>query len=58
MPKVFLSRREVFSACHRLHNILLTDEENKQIYGKCNNLKGHGHNYVVEVIVFGEVINF
>lgn len=54
-PIVYISRTESFSACHRLHSPLLTDEENKELYGKCNNPNGHGHNYKVEVIVRGPV---
>jgi 6-pyruvoyltetrahydropterin/6-carboxytetrahydropterin synthase len=52
---VYVTRREVFSAAHRLHNKELSDRENEQIYDKCNNFYGHGHNYVLEVIVAGEV---
>lgn len=52
---IFVSRREVFSASHRLHNSDLSDDENKNIFGKCNNTNGHGHNYILEVIVAGEV---
>jgi len=55
MPKVLLARREHFSACHRLHSKELSDTENKELYGKCNNPNGHGHNYVFEVMVKGEV---
>jgi 6-pyruvoyltetrahydropterin/6-carboxytetrahydropterin synthase len=51
----YLTRRECFSACHRLHSEALTDEENRAIYSKCNNPNGHGHNYVVEVTVKGPV---
>lgn len=40
-----------FSAAHRLHSQELSDEENRAIFGKCNNPNGHGHNYVVEVTV-------
>ena len=40
-----------FSAAHRLHNPELSDEENKQLFGKCNNPNGHGHNYLVEVTI-------
>jgi 6-pyruvoyltetrahydropterin/6-carboxytetrahydropterin synthase len=43
-----------FSASHRLHSTQLSDEENRRVYGKCNNPNGHGHNYVVEVTVSGE----
>lgn len=52
---VFVTRREVFSASHRLYNEKFTDEENELIFGKCNNLNGHGHNYVLEVVVAGEI---
>lgn len=53
--KVFVSRREVFSASHRLFNPALSDEENERVYDKCNNIYGHGHNYVLEVVVEGEI---
>ena len=49
MPQVFVTRRETFSAAHRLHSNQLTDEENRELYGPCNNLFGHGHNYSIEV---------
>jgi len=50
-----LTRRYRFSASHRLHAPSLAEDENRQIYGKCNNPFGHGHDYVVEVVVHGEV---
>jgi 6-pyruvoyltetrahydropterin/6-carboxytetrahydropterin synthase len=53
--KVVFGRRYRFAASHRLHSARLTDEENSRVYGKCNNLYGHGHNYVVEVSVSGTV---
>lgn len=52
---IYVTRRETFSASHRLHNPKLSDEENKKIFGKCNNVNGHGHNYVLEVVVAGEI---
>jgi 6-pyruvoyltetrahydropterin/6-carboxytetrahydropterin synthase len=54
-PVVTITRRECFSAAHRLHSALLSDDENKRVYGKCNNANGHGHNYVVYVDVRGSV---
>ena len=48
-------RRYALSASHRLHTDALTVEENQATYGKCNNPYGHGHNYVVEVLVGGAV---
>jgi 6-pyruvoyltetrahydropterin/6-carboxytetrahydropterin synthase len=53
--KLHLSRRYRFSASHRLHSAQFDDEENRRVYGKCNNPYGHGHNYVVEVSVSGPV---
>ena len=49
------SRSYVFSAAHRLHAAPLSDAENQALYGKCNNPKGHGHNYTLEVTVRGPV---
>ena len=51
--KLYLTRRYAFAASHRLHSTKLGEEENKRLYGKCNNPYGHGHNYVVEVAVSG-----
>ncbi|MCU1271269.1 MAG: 6-pyruvoyl tetrahydropterin synthase [Acidobacteriaceae bacterium] len=53
--KAHLSRRYRFSASHRLHSEQMSDAENRAIYGKCNNPYGHGHNYVLEVTVSGQV---
>jgi 6-pyruvoyltetrahydropterin/6-carboxytetrahydropterin synthase len=53
--KIELGRRYRFSASHRLHSAHLTEEENCRVFGKCNNPYGHGHNYVVEVTVSGNV---
>jgi 6-pyruvoyltetrahydropterin/6-carboxytetrahydropterin synthase len=53
--KAHLSRRYLFSASHRLHSDAMSAEENKAIYGKCNNPYGHGHNYIIEVTVSGQV---
>jgi len=53
--KVYLTRRYRFSASHRLHSDAMSDAENVSVYGKCNNPHGHGHNYVLEVTVAGQV---
>ena len=53
--KAYLGRRYLVSASHRLHTDELSAEENRAAYGKCNNPHGHGHNYVVEVLVGGRV---
>ena len=50
-----LTRRYKFSASHRLHSPAMSEEENAELYGKCNNPFGHGHNYVLEVTVRGPV---
>jgi 6-pyruvoyltetrahydropterin/6-carboxytetrahydropterin synthase len=53
--KLELGRRYRFSASHRLHTTHLTEEENSRVFGKCSNPYGHGHNYVVEVSLSGDV---
>jgi len=53
--KAYFGRRYMLSASHRLHSDALTAEENRATFGKCNNANGHGHNYVVEVVVGGQV---
>ena len=54
-PFVEITRREEFSASHRLHNPDFSDEKNRELYGLCNNPHGHGHNYELEVTVRGPV---
>ncbi|XP_037789090.1 6-pyruvoyl tetrahydrobiopterin synthase-like [Penaeus monodon] len=54
-PVAYVTRVECFSACHRLHSKQLNDEDNHEIFGKCNNPNGHGHNYKLEVTVRGPV---
>src|SRR5437762_12901171 len=51
---VLLTRKIEFSASHVYHNPNLSTEENRRIFGKCNNPHGHGHNYTLEVSVAGE----
>ena len=52
-PEVSVTRRIHFSAAHRVHNSALSDEENRRLFGKCNNPNWHGHNYVLDVSVKG-----
>ena len=51
---VYLTRKIEFSASHLYHNPAFSAEENRRVFGKCNNPNGHGHNYVLEVTVGGE----
>ncbi len=51
---VYVTRRATFSASHRLFNPDCSDEENRQMFGKCANPNGHGHNYTLEVTVAGK----
>lgn len=51
---VQLTRKYHFSSAHRLHSYSLSDKENLDIFGKCNNIYGHGHNYYLEVTVKGK----
>ena len=50
---VLVGRRETFNAAHQLYDPGLSDDENRRLFGKCANL--HGHNYVLEVVVAGEI---
>jgi 6-pyruvoyltetrahydropterin/6-carboxytetrahydropterin synthase len=55
MPIVTVTRRLHFNAAHRVHNPALSDAENTALFGKCNNPNWHGHNYVLDVSVKGEI---
>ena len=50
---ILLTQQFEFAASHRLHVPQLSDDENRRTFGKCNNPRGHGHNYLVEVTVAG-----
>jgi len=51
---VYVTRKAHFSAAHRLFNPKFSDEDNERVFDKCNNPRGHGHNYTIEVTVAGE----
>ena len=51
---VYVTRKAHFSAAHRLFNPEFSEEENERVFDKCNNPRGHGHNYTIEVTVAGE----
>jgi 6-pyruvoyltetrahydropterin/6-carboxytetrahydropterin synthase len=53
--RAYFGRRYRLSASHRLHSDAFSEDENRATYGKCNNPFGHGHNYVIEVVVGGNV---
>src|SRR4051812_32418085 len=50
---VYVTRRAHFSAAHRLYNPTFSNEKNESVFDKCNNIRGHGHNYTIEVTVAG-----
>jgi 6-pyruvoyltetrahydropterin/6-carboxytetrahydropterin synthase len=54
-PLIYVTRRAHFSAAHRLFNPSFTTERNEEVFDKCANENGHGHNYYVEVTVAGTV---
>ena len=54
-PVVKLSRRYHISASHRLHVGAFDEEQNRAVFGKCNNPHGHGHNYTIEATFAGPV---
>ncbi len=51
MDQIILRQQYEFAAAHRLHVPALSDDKNKEVFGKCNNPSGHGHNYRLEVAV-------
>jgi len=53
--KTTLTKRMTFSAGHRIFNPEFSDEKNRDIFGDCANPNGHGHNYVLEVTVTGDI---
>ena len=53
---VYVTRRETFSAGHRLFNPAWSDERNQAVFGKDANPHGHGHTYTLEVTVRGPVV--
>jgi 6-pyruvoyltetrahydropterin/6-carboxytetrahydropterin synthase len=55
MPRVTVTRRLRFNAAHRVFNPSFSDAENEATFGKCNNPNWHGHNYVLEVSVEGDI---
>lgn len=55
MPRVTVTRRLRFNAAHRVFNPTFSDADNEATFGKCNNPNWHGHNYVLEVSVEGEI---
>ena len=57
MKIVSVTRRERFSASHRLFNPLWEDDKNEEVFGKCSNKNWHGHNYILFVTVSGIVVN-
>jgi len=51
---IFLGLRVPFHAAHRLHAATLSEAQNATLYGKCNNLRGHGHRYLTETTIGGD----
>jgi len=52
---IYITRRERFSAAHRMYREEWSDEENQKVFGKCSNPNWHGHDYVLYVTVKGEI---
>ena len=55
MPKSTLTKRLEFCSSHRYHNPDWDDAKNRQVFGACNNVNTHGHNYFLEVTLCGEI---
>uniref|UniRef100_A0A8C4N5S2 6-pyruvoyl tetrahydrobiopterin synthase n=1 Tax=Eptatretus burgeri TaxID=7764 RepID=A0A8C4N5S2_EPTBU len=54
-PSIIIAMRLLPQHRRSLHSPKLSDEENLQLYGKCNNPNGHGHNYTVEISAYGKI---
>jgi 6-pyruvoyltetrahydropterin/6-carboxytetrahydropterin synthase len=52
---IYITRRERFSAAHRMYRKEWSDEENLRVFGKCSNPNWHGHNYTLHVTVKGNI---
>ena len=52
---IYLTRRATFSASHFYWNDAWSAERNEQVFGRCSNRNGHGHNYTLDVTVVGEL---
>lgn len=52
---IYLTRKAEFSSAHFYRNAAWSEEKNREVFGKCANPNGHGHNYTLEVTVAGEV---
>ena len=55
MPLAYLTRKLPFTAAHRYYRPEWSEAENRRVFGACANPHGHGHNYVLEVTVTGEI---
>ena len=55
MPTLTVTRRVHFNAAHRLHNPAWSDDQNRRVFGLCNNPNYHGHNYELDISVEGAI---
>ncbi len=53
---IYITRRERFSAAHRMFRQDWSDEKNLEVFGKCSNSNWHGHNYILWVTIKGELV--
>ena len=51
--EILVTKKFSFSSAHRLYNLQFSEDKNREVFGECSNF--HGHNYVLEVSVTGEV---
>lgn len=52
---IYIERKERFSAAHQLYNPRWSEEQNREVFGKCANKNFHGHNYTLTVTVKGDI---
>jgi 6-pyruvoyltetrahydropterin/6-carboxytetrahydropterin synthase len=51
LEMVYFTEKFEFAATHKLWNNDFSEEQNLEVFGKCANPTGHGHNYIVEVTI-------
>ena len=55
MPSVLLNKRIEFAAAHRYVRPEWDEAKNRTVFGRCYNPPAHGHNYLLELTISGEI---
>ena len=55
MPRAYLTRTVTFAAAHRYRRPEWSEEKNQEVFGLCARESFHGHSYVCDVTLSGEI---